>query len=93
MRCRDWVSMQGISDKTSSIARKCAEAARALRGMDAEMQIVAKDELDSDKFKEELQQHSLLCPVSNFPLRDAMRMSDGIVVSKEGAMLYNVRAG
>lgn len=93
MRCRDWVSMQGISDKTSSIARKCAEAARALRGMDAEMQIVAKDELDSDKFKEELQQHSLLCPVSNFPLRDAMRMSDGMLVSKEGAMLYNVRAG
>ena len=93
MRLRDAESMQGISDKTSRIARKCREAARALRGMDAEMQIVAREELEGDKFEEELRQHALLCPVSNFPLRDAMRMSGGVVLSKEGAMLYNVGAG
>ena len=83
-------SIEGIQKSTEFLLKTTRRAAAALRGLDAEMEILAQDDLQKDDYKEELAREDLLCCVSNFPLRDAMRLTDGRIVSKEGAQLLGM---
>ena len=84
------VSIEGIQKSTEFLLKKTRRAGAALRGLDAEMEILAQNDLQKDEYKGELAAGDLLCCVSNFPLRDAMRLTDGRVVSKEGAQLLGM---
>ena len=86
----NFASIEGVQKSTESLLKTTRRAAAALRRLDAEIEILAQDDLQKDDYKEELAKEDLLCCVSNFPLRDAMRLTDGRIVSKEGAKLLGM---
>ena len=86
----NFASIEGVQKSTESLLKTTRRAAAALRRLDAEIEILAQDDLQKDDYKEELAKEDLLCCVSNFPLRDAMRLTDGRIVSKEGAQLLGM---